>query len=167
MQKQLKIQTLRNNIRRSTPERNRSPRNYDVLDVEREKVVAEAGLDRSVISLAAENAKLKAESEILKRRPPQTPEDEVRRENESLKATLREFQDGDKSRTQMALELTALREELARVRDEDVQELTDVRKAIKDFTKAEQYMTRNLHHPKVRVYLFSLLMLKCHFEKFE
>ena len=35
------------------------------------------------------------------------------------------------------------------------------------FTKAEQYMTRNLHHPKVRVYLFSLLMLKCHFEKFD
>ena len=33
------------------------------------------------------------------------------------------------------------------------------------FTKAEQYMTRNLHHPKVRVYLFSLLMLKCHFGK--
>ena len=138
LQKQLKIQTLRNNIRRSTPERNRSPRNYDVLDVEREKVVAEAGLDRSVISLAAENAKLKAESEILKRRPSQTPEDEVRRENESLKATLREFQDGDKSRTQMALELTALREELARVRDEDVQELTDVRKAIKDFTLTTQ-----------------------------
>ena len=62
----------------------------------------------------------------------------MRRENESLKATLREFQDGDKSRTQMALELTALREELARVRDEDVQELTDVRKAIKDFTLTTQ-----------------------------
>ena len=35
------------------------------------------------------------------------------------------------------------------------------------FSKAEQYMTRNLHHPKIRVYLFSLLMLKCHFEKFD
>ena len=35
------------------------------------------------------------------------------------------------------------------------------------FSKAEQYMTRNLHHSKIRVYLFSLLMLKCHFEKFD
>ena len=31
------------------------------------------------------------------------------------------------------------------------------------FTKAEQYICRNLHHPKVRVYMFSLLMLKCFF----
>ena len=35
------------------------------------------------------------------------------------------------------------------------------------FTKAEQYMTRNFQHPKIRVYMFSLLMLKCHFERFD
>lgn len=32
------------------------------------------------------------------------------------------------------------------------------------FTKAEQYISRYLHHPKVRVYMFSLLMLKIFFQ---
>ena len=35
------------------------------------------------------------------------------------------------------------------------------------FTKAELFLTRNLHHPKVRVYMFVLLMYKCYFEAFD
>eukprot|EP00092_Neocalanus_flemingeri_P031911 GFUD01034666.1.p1 GENE.GFUD01034666.1~~GFUD01034666.1.p1 ORF type:complete len:850 (+),score=213.74 GFUD01034666.1:67-2550(+) len=35
------------------------------------------------------------------------------------------------------------------------------------FTKAELYLTRNFHHPKVRVYVFALLMYKCYFEAFD
>ena len=31
------------------------------------------------------------------------------------------------------------------------------------FARAEQYLSRNFRHPKIRVYLFALLMLKCHF----
>ena len=35
------------------------------------------------------------------------------------------------------------------------------------YTKAEQYLSRSFNHPKVRVYLFSLIIFKCYFEKFE
>ena len=35
------------------------------------------------------------------------------------------------------------------------------------YTKAEQYLSRSFSHPKVRVYLFCLIVFKCYFEKFE
>ena len=35
------------------------------------------------------------------------------------------------------------------------------------YTKAEQYLSRSFTHPKVRVYLFCLIIFKCYFEKFD
>jgi len=36
-----------------------------------------------------------------------------------------------------------------------------------NFTKAEIHLTRNFHHPKIRVYMFALLIFKSYFEVFD
>jgi hypothetical protein len=35
------------------------------------------------------------------------------------------------------------------------------------FTRAETFIMRGLHHPKLRVYLFAILLYKTYFEAFE
>ena len=34
------------------------------------------------------------------------------------------------------------------------------------FSKVELYLTRNMHHPKLRVYLFAILMFRTYLEPF-
>jgi hypothetical protein len=35
------------------------------------------------------------------------------------------------------------------------------------FTRAETFLWRSIHHPKLRVYLFAVLLYKAYFEAFE
>ena len=51
-------------------------------------------------------------------------------------------------------------------RKENVNQDSDIEWEVK-FAKAEIFITRNLHHPKLRVYLFSLILFKAFLEKFE
>ena len=116
-----------------------STRKYDILDVEQEKVIAEGDLDSNVVSLVTENAKLREQVEAMKSRPPQTPEDTVRRENEKLQARIIEMENMDRSRAQMAIEIANLKESLSAANDSAKQHgPDDIRRLVKDFTMTTQ-----------------------------
>ena len=128
-------------------------RKYDILDVEQENVIAEGDLDSNVVSLVTENAKLREQVEAMKSRPPQTPEDTVRRENEKLQARIIEMENMDRSRAQMAIEIANLKESLSAANDSAKQHgPDDIRRLVKDFTMTTQadlekeVVADSLHH---------------------
>lgn len=143
LRRKLKIQTLKNTVvDKLAPGKQgegEPTRKYDILDIEQERVIAEGDLDSNVVSLVTENAKLREQVESLKARPPQTPEDNVRRENEKLQARIIEMENMDRSRAQMAIEIANLKESLAAANDTAKQHgPDDIRRLVKDFTMTAQ-----------------------------
>ena len=143
LRRKLKIQTLKNTVVNDLAPGKQGEgeptRKYDILDVEQEKVIAEGDLDSNVVSLVTENAKLREQVEAMKSRPPQTPEDTVRRENEKLQARIIEMENMDRSRAQMAIEIANLKESLSAANDSAKQHgPDDIRRLVKDFTMTTQ-----------------------------
>ena len=51
-------------------------------------------------------------------------------------------------------------------RTADINPNTDIEWEVA-FTRAETFIWRSIHHPKLRVYLFAVLIYKAYFESFE
>ena len=67
-------------------------------------------------SLEVENERLQGELDALRQRAVSTPQHELRAKNERLTAQLREVEKSDKTRAQLGLEISQLKQELDRLR---------------------------------------------------
>ncbi|QDZ21481.1 kinesin [Chloropicon primus] len=94
--------------------------------------------DEGDSQLAMENQRLKKEIEALKSRPPNTPEDRVRRENEVLHAQLQELEGADRTRVQLSMDIVKLKAEIDKLRQGANFGANDLQQQLKEFTMQTQ-----------------------------
>ncbi len=89
-------------------------------------------------ALTVENDKLRSEIEMLKSKPPNTPEDKVRRENEVLHAQLQELEGSDRTRVQLSMDIIKLKAEIDQLRQSANTGTDDLQRQVREFTMNTQ-----------------------------
>lgn len=89
-------------------------------------------------ALVVENQKLVGEIEMLKSKPPNTPEDRVRRENELLRAQLQELEGQDRVRVQLSMDIVKLKAEIDNLRQNSGSGNAHALQQLKEFTTNTQ-----------------------------